>query len=223
MRARDCGELPARRSSAMADEARRYPCLWRRDLDRCLFRLPPPFLSQYASLYAARNRAHANLLLRDIAGNELHHSMPGVARAAASGPAFLHHVSHPPHALSLLLPFLSAKCAARRRNSAADHRLRASHADLCGTADAKTARPLDTTGGGRGHRRSERTARHSDGELGTHEALRHSIPQWWDEFFRSCRAEFCRESRHNTRDTPTIARRDPRSQQDLGLLLNAFA
>src|ERR1700756_4439488 len=129
MRACDCGELPARRSGAMADETRRYPCLWRRDLDRCLFRLPQPFLSQYASLYAARNRAHANLLLRDIAGNELHHSMPGVALAAASGqPAFLHHVSHPPHAVSSLLPFLSAKCAARRRNSAADHRLRASDA-----------------------------------------------------------------------------------------------
>ncbi|PYX40677.1 MAG: hypothetical protein DMG81_05495 [Acidobacteria bacterium] len=147
MCARHRCEFQTRRSCAMADEARFRSRLGRRDPHRCLLCLSESTLPRYRSLHLAGDRTDADLLLCDIAANELRHTLPGMARVAAPGAAFLHHVSDPPHALSPLLSLLPAKPTAGGRDPVADHRVCTGYADVCGTSDPENAQPVDAASG----------------------------------------------------------------------------
>ena len=132
MRARDRGESPAGRSGGVVDEACRCFGLGRGRYFAVLC-LPQPAVPGHRWLHTARDRADADLLLRDTTTKEFPGAMPRVAclaGLAALRAAFLEHVSDPPHAVSPFLSLLPAERAAGDCNSRA-------HCGVC-TGNART-------------------------------------------------------------------------------------
>ena len=132
MRARDRGESPAGRSGGVVDEACRCFGLGRGRYFAVLC-LPQPAVPGHRWLHTARDRADADLFLRDTTTKEFPGAMPRVAclaGLAALRAAFLEQVSDPPHAVSPFLSLLPAERAAGDCNSRA-------HCGVC-TGNART-------------------------------------------------------------------------------------